>query len=246
MPPRRKTHAWYLGAVTLMLGAAFIVLVAIPSTLSASWYMRRWLVSLFDYPQPESKNSVGEKGENGQGKWRTLTMEERIQAMIAFGVAEENVLKSYQAQASSTAGTVIPAPKTDPSPFWLIIPSISVNMPVVSGERDAERALRRGAWLMPGTPEPPQGGNTVLTGHRFLYASGAHTLYNLDKVKKGQKLFIEWDGVRYTYEVFEKNIIPAVDVSILNDTEDTILTVVTCDPPYSTKNRLYVRARLLE
>ena len=250
MPPRRKTRVWYIGAVILILGVALIILAAIPYSLSASWYARHWLSSLVAYPLPEPKAFPSDAVGDGRKKWRTLTIEERVKAMEAFGIAADNLLKSLPQSSTSTdaksPAVITPAPKTDPSPYWLIIPSLSVNMPIVSGESDADKALRRGAWLMPGTPTPLEGGNTVLTGHRFLYTSGARTLYHLDKAKMGDEMYVEWNGTRYTYKVFEKNIVPADDVSILNDSDDTILTIITCDPPYSTKNRLYVRARLVQ
>jgi len=175
----------------------------------------------------------------------------RVVGEVAEALLQELQTREVEAQLSSPTTTPVRIVETSPeferdSPYRLLISSITVDLPITVDEKNAEKALKSGAWLIPGTPSPPAGGNTVLSGHRFLFKSGARTLYHLDKVKPGDAIIIEWEGKRYTYEVVEKKVVAPTEVSILNNTEEPMLTIFTCDPPYSTKNRLYVRARLVQ
>lgn len=163
---------------------------------------------------------------------------------VGFVVRKPDDALSAVARAQEVAD-VSPETNSDIQKFTsrIQIPSIQVDMPIVAGERDSRKALARGAWLIPGTSTPDQGGNTVISAHRFLYKTGAKTFYHLDKLKNGDSIVIEWDGLVKRYEVVEKKIVAATEVSILNQTQEEILTLFTCDPVFSTKNRLVVVAK---
>jgi len=57
---------------------------------------------------------------------------------------------------------------------------------------------------------------------------------------------VVWGNSYYYYKVIEKKIVPPNDASILKQTEESRLTIYTCDPIYSQKNRLVVVAELIE
>ncbi|MDO8560170.1 MAG: class D sortase [bacterium] len=140
-----------------------------------------------------------------------------------------------------------PTPATTPTPAGnlLEIPSIGVKMAITQGI-DSKAALRQGAWLIPGTPTPDRGGNTVLGGHRYLYRPpSAKTFYNLDKVKAGDAITVTWQGKVYNYKVREVKIVEPYQVEILENTNENILTLFTCTPLFTSKQRLVVVAELL-
>lgn len=125
----------------------------------------------------------------------------------------------------------------------LVIPQIGVDSPVIEGI--GPDALNSGLWRRPHTSTPDKGGNTVLTGHRFLYSSGPKTFYNLDKMKVGDKFFMYWDGKEYDYEVVDMFIVDPEQIEIEDDTEEPLLTLYTCTPLWTAKQRLVVRSKLL-
>jgi LPXTG-site transpeptidase (sortase) family protein len=138
---------------------------------------------------------------------------------------------------TATSASKTPAADTN----RLIIPSIGVSVDVVEG-KDAG-ALLYGAWRYPGTSAPPRGGNTVLFGHRFRYLPPNNTtFFYLDKLKTSDEIAVEWHGKTYHYRVSGSKVIAPDDFSIMAQTSTPTLTLVTCTPLFSTKNRLVVTA----
>jgi sortase A len=124
----------------------------------------------------------------------------------------------------------------------LIIPKIGVNAPIVVSDNE-EYGLSQGAWLVPDTSTPDKGGNTVITGHRFKYLPPNNvTFYLFHKLEKGDSVFVVWKEKKYTYKIIETKIVEAAEVSIEYPTKDPRLTLYTCHPIYSQKQRLVVAA----
>lgn len=130
-----------------------------------------------------------------------------------------------------------------PSDNRLVIPKIGVDNSIVEGKDD--RALLRGIWHLPNTSTPDKGGNTVLTGHRFQYLAGPRTLYLLDQMKVGDIVIVYWQGKEYDYSIKERRIVNPDAVEILNNTDTPRLTIFTCTPLFSTKQRLVLIAEPL-
>jgi sortase A len=127
----------------------------------------------------------------------------------------------------------------------LIIPAIGLRAPVVEGSD--ETALSRGAWRRPNTSTPDEGGNTVITGHRFEYLPPNNlTFYHLDKVEEGDKIQVYWEDELYEYEVESIFVVDPSAVEVEDDTEESQLTLYTCTPLWTAKNRLVIVADLLE
>lgn len=87
---------------------------------------------------------------------------------------------------------------------------------------------------------PEENGNTVLYGH-----NKAAVLGGLVALKKGDKIDLMLEsGKALSYEVFETKTIKPTDVSILNTSTDTILTIYTCSGFLDT-SRFVVVAKLV-
>lgn len=126
----------------------------------------------------------------------------------------------------------------------VVIDKIGVDIPLVEGSN--AYALERGAWHLPGTANPDQIGNMIVTGHRYKYRPpSSKTFYLLDKLNVGDTFIVYWNGGEYRYRIDKKEVRPGNDLSILTDTFDRRVTLITCDPLFSTKNRLVVSGRLL-
>jgi len=128
----------------------------------------------------------------------------------------------------------------------VIIPKIGVEMPITITENERQ-GLDGGAWLMPGTSTPDKGGNTAFAGHRFRYVPpSSKTFYLLDKLTIGDEVQVIWQGKEYWYEVTESRIVPPTATEVLQDQGEPTITLITCDPIFSTSNRLVVSAVLVE
>lgn len=141
--------------------------------------------------------------------------------------------------ANQSADVLAPPPEVN----TLVIPEISIDEKVL--ESNSISIINNGGvWRRPNTSTPDRGGNTVIIGHRFTY-DGNSTFYSLDKVKVGKQFAVWWNKQEYLYEVYETKVVPATAVEIENDTEDPIITLYTCTPIWSAKDRLVVRAKLI-
>jgi len=121
----------------------------------------------------------------------------------------------------------------------LIIPKLLLDEQVYEGP-DVITA-NKGIWRYPQASMPDKGGNTVLIGHRFTYL-GPAVFYHLDLLSPGDPITIFWNGRKYSYVVSQIKVIKPSDTSIFWPTNDSRLTLYTCTPIWSTKNRLVVIA----
>lgn len=146
--------------------------------------------------------------------------------------------------APSAAPEATKAPTPTPIRDRLVIAKGNINMPVFLG--DTEKTLNKGGWLFPSTSRPEIGGNSVIFGHRYMYRPPkSNTFWNLDKVAIGDEMVLYWKGKEYTYKVFETKVIEPTDLSVIQPTSDSRLTVITCTPLFSTKQRLVVTGALI-
>lgn len=132
-----------------------------------------------------------------------------------------------------------------PTDNRLVIPKIGVDMAIVEGKD--EQSLFKGSWRIPTSSTPDQGGNTVLTVHRFQYLAGPNTLALADRLDIGDTIIVYWkktDGsiAEYDYRIEKTFLVTPDRVDILDNTASPMLTVFTCAPMFSTKYRLIIQA----
>lgn len=126
----------------------------------------------------------------------------------------------------------------------VVIPKIGVDIELFEGAN--ARTLEKGAWHLPNTANPAQIGNGIITAHRYKYRPpSSKTFYLLDKMAIGDTFTVYWNGGEYTYLIDKIERKQGSDLSILQDTFDRRVSLITCDPLFSTKNRLIVSGRLL-
>lgn len=130
-------------------------------------------------------------------------------------------------------------------PFALIrIPTIdrlSEGWTVVEGVRLAD--LRTGAGHMPTTPLPGQPGNAVISGHRTTYGAPFH---ELDTLVPGDTIEVDTALGTHVYIVRESFIVNPTDIWVTNPKAGAWLTLTTCHPKFSARERLIVQAELVE
>jgi LPXTG-site transpeptidase (sortase) family protein len=140
------------------------------------------------------------------------------------------------------------------------IPRIGKNVPLVTVpthrhwkqlEKNIQDGLKGGVVVHPVSRKPGIKGNFFVTGHSSYYAWDKGRFKDvfalLHEVEIGDLIEIFWEGEKYTYEVREEKVVPPTETSVLNQPKDkSILTLMTCTPVGTNKNRLVLVGKLLE
>lgn len=149
--------------------------------------------------------------------------------------------KTLASQAGPTFSAT-PDPNLPQIKNRLIIVKAGISMPIF--QSDNPDVLLKGGWLFPGTAEPGTVGNAVIFGHRFRYLPPiSNTFFHLDRLKADDTFQLAWKGSVIEYRVTEKKIIEPTDLSVLDPSTDGQLTLITCAPLFSTKQRLVIVAK---
>ena len=103
-----------------------------------------------------------------------------------------------------------------------------------------------------GTGIPGKNGNAVIFGHSTLpqlfNPKDYKTIFaNVYKLKNGDVIYAMINGVTYTYKIFKITVVdPENSSALVQDYDNSYLTLVTCTPPGTTWKRLIVKAVLQE
>jgi sortase A len=232
---------------------AYLVILPFYPALKYKFYSTRAENSKIDYKDISEVKEAAEKiieesalssDKSGQKNFLDKAGEKLLKIGSKIVLPEQDQkISSAPDERSAAQNTAAKSQK--PALDRLIIPKIGVDIPIIESTNE-EYGLSRGTWRIPDSSTPDKGGNTVLTGHRFKYLPPSNlTFYLFHKLEKGDIASVLWKGKTYYYRVKEKKIIPANDISILDKTDGSILTMFTCDPIYSTKNRLVIKGELI-
>lgn len=131
----------------------------------------------------------------------------------------------------------------------LHIPALEGYDPWVVVEGVTVADLKKGPGHIPGTALPGEVGNVVLSGHRTTYGA---PFERLDELVVGGQLVLETRDEWFTYTVQDKSIVAPTAVEVTLPVPgnpsatpvDRLLTLTTCHPKYSARQRLIVRAVL--
>lgn len=123
----------------------------------------------------------------------------------------------------------------------IVIPQAGVDWVVVEGVSAAD--LRKGPGHMPGTAVPGQPGNAVISGHRTTYGSPFN---RLDLLVPGDRFTVETLIGDHTYEVVSTLIVAPTGVWVTEQWTGGWLTLTTCNPKGSSRERLIVFSKLVD
>jgi LPXTG-site transpeptidase (sortase) family protein len=174
--------------------------------------------------------------------------------ILLFGLFNEVVIAPFiQPSRNASAAPLIinnegVAPTSSPE---VIIPKINVEIPVdysqtTTDESQIENALESGVVHYPTTSVPGQNGNAAFFGH------SSNNIFNKGKYKfafvllhtlvPGDTFYLTNNGKVYVYKVITKTVVPPSDVSVLNPVagQTATATLITCDPPGTSLNRLVI------
>jgi sortase A len=176
--------------------------------------------------------------------WGTSILQHQAQSQLQQQFAH-NV---SQAKPRSKIPTLIPAdayiapPAEGSVVARLQIPAIGVDQYVVQGTAEAD--LEKGPGHYTDTALPGQAGNVSIAGHRTTYAA---PFYDLNELAPGDLVLLTTDtGELLKYEVkSDPVIVSPSNVSVINDFGDNRITMTTCNPRFSSTNRLVAVAYLI-
>ena len=161
----------------------------------------------------------------------TNLYQSRVQSRLDRQIASPELVERYR-NASLKVGDALTRIK---------IPKLNVDVVVVEGT--AASALRAGAGHYPETPLPCEAGNVAIAGHRTTYGK---PFANLDRLTPGDTITLETPIGNCTYEVTRDPFITKPnDFSVIANTPSArTLTLTTCHPKGSAKQRLIIKAAL--
>lgn len=139
----------------------------------------------------------------------------------------------------------------------IIIPKINVEVPVVYGvtstdDSMVQKALEVGVVHYADTAMPGQDGNLVIVGHSagniFNPGQYKYVFSLLHRLDDGDVFYLQKDSRRYTYQIYKKEIVKptAVEVLATQPEAPATATLITCDPPGVSANRLVVVGRQID
>ncbi len=121
----------------------------------------------------------------------------------------------------------------------LTILSANINHYVVFGA--TLNKLEYGPGYILGTSLPGTGGNFAIAGHRTTYGA---PFGNLDKTEVGDSILFQTNTNQYEYVITEVKIVSPEDTYVLGNFGDDRITLSTCHPKFSARQRLVVVGEL--
>ncbi len=182
-----------------------------------------------------------------------LSMGAIVLLVLLFGFFNERFVTPFITPSKNVSSTPIiidPGSTTAGPENLVIIPKINVEVPVVYDtpsiqEKDIQKGLENGVVHYVTTPNPGEQGNSVVVGHSSnnILNSGKYkfAFVLLNKLEIGDTFSMTKNSKRYTYRIYDKKIVKPTDTSVLGNTDKSAtVTLITCDPPGTSINRLIV------
>ena len=163
-----------------------------------------------------------------------------FEALLGEGQPSTTPTTAAGAPPTSAPPDTVPPPTPEGSAVAIIkIPRIGLEKAVVEGVGVPD--LKTGPGHYPDTPLPGQPGNSAVAGHRTTYGAPFN---RLDELTQGDSIFVTTRQGQFRYVVNHKAVVSPDNVSVLDPTDDNRLTLTTCNPKYSARQRLVVVGRL--
>lgn len=101
----------------------------------------------------------------------------------------------------------------------------------------------------PGTQLPGEAGNFAVAAHRQTHGQ---VFWNIDKLTEGDRLYVQTQEGYYTYRYRDTEIVDPAETGVLlpvphqlgQRAADSLLTLTSCDPPFTTRMRIIAYADL--
>lgn len=178
---------------------------------------------------------------------QTAASEQLISDLAAADPSSESVNSDdFLGRPSELPDTVEYFPEEavgEGEPFaFLTIPVLGLDRVVIYEGVNVED-LKKGPGHMPSTPLPGQPGNAVISGHRTTYG---RPFFDFDLLAVGDRVEVESATGTHVYAVREIDVVAPTDVWVTNPRPGGWLTMTTCHPKFSARQRLVVWAEMVD
>ena len=121
----------------------------------------------------------------------------------------------------------------------ILIPKIKLDAVITEGT--SHTALTLGPGHLQESAVPGDIGNSVIAAHRDTF------FRHIYELNAGDDIYVERHGKQFHYVVTEKRVVQPTDVSVLDNSSEARLTLITCYPVYfigPAPERLVIFAKL--
>ena len=134
----------------------------------------------------------------------------------------------------------LPIPTPGPAQANRIqIPAIGIDAPVVQG--DSWEQLKKGVGQRIGTVNPGENGNAVYSAHNDIFGE---IFRRLDQLETGDEIVLHTSQEAFVYVVTRKRIVEPTDISVMDSTKDSSVTLISCYPYLIDDQRIVVQGQL--
>lgn len=140
--------------------------------------------------------------------------------------------------------TMANLPLPTPSPQQAVriqIPALDIDAPVVQG--DGWEQLKKGVAQHPGTADPGQNGNVVLSAHNDVFGE---IFRHLDRLQEGDEVIVYTNQRAFVYVVKQTQVVEPTQVEVMAATQEPVVTLISCYPYLIDDQRIVVTAFLEE
>lgn len=176
-----------------------------------------------------------------------------VLVFVLFGFFNEYFVAPFiqPSRAVSDTPIIVSEATANAATPTVIVPKINVQVPIDFNvgsidEATVQASLKGGVVHYPSTVKPGENGNGAYFGHssQNILNSGKfkYAFILLRELTTGDVFYITYQGKVYAYQVFAREVVKPTQVSVLGDTKgkQATATLITCDPPGISTNRLVV------
>jgi len=159
-------------------------------------------------------------------EWRYAFAQQALASEAKSGAATSTVDTGGQAMPKGTIARII-------------VTKIGIDAFVLQGTDP--KVLDKGPGHYDKTPLPGERGNSAIAGHRTMHG---HVFRRLNELKAGDEIVIVTASKRVVYHVISVRVVDKADWSVVAPCDGSRLTLTTCHPVGSAKQRLVVTAEI--
>jgi len=168
-----------------------------------------------------------------------------IKKTVGIEESEGTIVSTKGDFLGITENNIIDAQESNIFHIVVDVEEFHIDTDIIEGKTNDD--LHRGIIHQEGSSLPSKyGGNVVITGHRWYPNNGEFSkiFQNIDKLKKEDKITIEYKNKKYIYSVEKWEIVEIADTKLLEHTSESQLTIYTCHPKFTSEQRLVYTAIL--
>ena len=185
-----------------------------------------------------------------------LPIEDFAKPLQAESAPLEDIQITQKDTSNAKPSTVVEAPKpkrqskaTDSLEFTrLVIPSLKVNANLISKSYSQLTwdltDLEQDVAVLEDIPGQQPENNILIAGHITVYNGSNGPFRYLWKLEPGQLIYLFDDQVKYTYTVRDQILVYPDETSVLEDTPNPQLTLITCTT-WDEETLSYLRRRVI-